>query len=160
MPLNGEARKYLSDLVKGVSTFAEDTGIRFNYDTVTVEGTGSVDNIGIPVIWDNVAGSFEVFVAQDIPTVISTGGSPLPDGSVIALTVGNGLGLGLNPSDTDISSGALMTVMYRGDAGIVNEGIEWGTAAAPDQAAFLAQLEEQRITTVANAQVVTPAYTS
>jgi hypothetical protein len=161
MPVNATGRKYLTDLLKGVSTFHEDTAIRFNYATVTLGGAATdVDPIGTPVIWVDGNSQFEVYVAQDIDAAITTGGSPLPDGSVIALTVGDEFGVGFNKHDLDLTTDPLATVLFRGDAGIVNEGIEWGLAAAPAQALFLAQLENQRITTVPNGEVVTPAYTS
>lgn len=161
MPVNGTGRKYLSELFKGVAPFAQLNGVRFNFATVDVTGSDSVDNIGIPLIWNNTSSHFEVYVAQDIDTVISTGGSPLPDGSVLGLSVGNFAGLGNNEADTDLSdSDAQMTLLYRGDAAIVEDEIIWGSAAGPAQTAFLAQLENQRITTVDNATTVTPAYTS
>ncbi len=161
MPVNSTGRKYLTDFLKGVSTFHEDTATRFNFDTVDVGGTLTVDNIGVPMIWVNGNSQFEVFIAQDIATAIATGGSPLKDGSVIGFTVGQAAGVGFNKADTDLSvADTQMTLLYRGDASVVNDGIEWGTAAAPAQALFLAQMEAQRVTTIDNAEVVTPAYTS
>jgi hypothetical protein len=161
MPVNATGRKYLTDLLKGVSTFHDDTHIRFNYATVTLGGTATdVDPIGTPVIWVDANSQFEIYVAQDIAATITTGGSPLPDGSVIALTVGDEFGVGFNKHDLDLNDDPDATVLFRGDAGVVDEGIEWGTADATAQAAFWAQLEKQRITRVANAEVVTPAYTS
>ena len=159
MPINSTGRKIISDLIKGVMTYEEDTATNFNYETIAVGGgAGNIEPIGIPVIWDNADTRFEVFVAQDIPTVKGTGGSPLPGGSVIALLVGDALGKGNNQADIDISSDVKATALYRGDATIVNEGIDWGAASAPQQAAFLAELELNRITTIANAEVVTPTY--
>ena len=158
MPVNATGRKIQSDLIKGVMSFEGDTKTNFNYDTVTVGGTGSIDNIGIPVIFVDGNTRFEVYVAQNIATAISTGNSPLPDGSVIGLLVGSAAGLGNNAADTDISSDISMTILYRGDATIVDAGIDWGSAGSPAQVLFLAQLEAQRITTIENATVVTPTY--
>lgn len=160
MPVNATARKFLTDLLKATDTFSEETAVRFNFDTITVEGTGTIAPIGTPVIWDNASGKFEVYVAQVIATVITTGGSPLKDGSVIGLLVGDAFGVGFNKADLDLTGDATATVLYRGDAAILNEGIEWGSVSAPNQALFLAQLEAQRITTISNATVVTPVYTS
>lgn len=154
-------RAILSDLIKGVMAFEEDTKTNFNFESVTVGGSTTIGCIGIPVIWVDGNTQFEVYVAQDIPTAIATGGSPLPDGSVIGLLVGSKEGKGFNRADIDLSTGdETMTILYRGDATIVNEGIVWGGAGAPAQTAFLEQLEKQRITTIANAEVVTPSYTA
>jgi len=161
MPVNSTGRPILSDLVKGYANFGNENAVRFNFDTVAVEGAGTTDNIGIPLIWDNASGKFEVYVAQVIATVISTGGSPLKDGSVLGLSVGDKLGLGMNKEDTNLADAAAqMTILYRGDAAISETGLVWGSADAGAQTAFLAQLELQRITTVDNATVVSPTYTS
>lgn len=160
MPVNAVGRKYLTDLVKGLDSFHEDTFIRYNYATVTLDGTGEIDPIGTPFIWNDTTTEWEVYVAQDIAAAITAGGSPLPDGSVIALTVGDEFGAGFNKHDLDLTTSPVATVLFRGPAGIVDAGIEWGAAAAPAQEAFLAQLEVQHITTIENAEVVEPAYTS
>ncbi len=159
MPVNSTGRKYLTDLLKGRDSFNTDNAVRFEFSTQVVTGAGPVDNIGIPVIWNNASGYFEPYVAQDIPTVISTGGSPLPGGNVVALTVGSAFGLGHNKEDTDISvADTDMTLLFRGPSAVVNEGIIWGAAAAPAQDAFRAQLEVQDITFIDNAEVVSPTY--
>lgn len=159
MPLNATQRGYITDLVAGLANYEDDTKTNFHTETVTVGGTATIGYIGIPVIWVNGNSQFEVYVAQNIATAISTGGSPLPDGSVIGLLVGNNFGYGFNKADVDLSAGDVSaTILYRGDATILNEGIVWGAAAAPAQAAFLAQLEAQRITTIAAGEAVTPAH--
>lgn len=161
MPVTSTSRKKLSDLLKGEDTFAMDNAVDFNYDTVDVGGTGTVDNIGVALIWVNANSQFEKYVAQDIAATITTGGSPLKDGSVVALSVGSYQGKGENYEDTDLAEAdAKMTVLYRGDAAVVNEGIIWNGAAAPAQAAFLAQLEAQRITTVKQADDAAVTYTA
>ena len=161
MPVNATERKYLSELIKGVSTFDDDNATNFHYQGATVGGSATIDNIGTPVIWNNSASRFEVYVAQNISTAISTGGSPLKDGSVIGVVVGDAFGVGFNKKDTDLSEGDVtLTLLYRGDASVISEGFEWGSANAGAQEAFLAQLEAQRITTVTNATVVTPSFTS
>ena len=159
MPVNATQRKILSDLLKGVMTYEDDTKTNFNYDSVTVGGTATIGNIGVPVVWVDGNSRFEVFIAQDIAAAIATGTSPLVDGSAIGLLVGSEFGSGFNKADTDLSAGDVTkTILYRGDATVVDAGIEWGTAAAPAQALFNAQLEAQRITTIDNATVVTPTY--
>lgn len=158
MPVNGTGRKYLSDLLKGTDDFHYDSAVRFNYDTVDVGGTGEVDNIGIPLIWVNGNSRFEVYVAQDITAVT---GSPLPGGRPICIGVGDALGLGRNREDTDLSvAGTQMTVLFRGDAAVVESGMIWGTANTTNQAEFRAQMEVQGVTFIDNGTAVTPAYTS
>ena len=125
MPVNATGRKYLSDLMKATDTFAEETAVRFNFDTVLVGGSGTIDNVGIPLIWNNVASRFEVYVAQVIATVIATGGSPLKDGSVICVSVGSKFGVGFNKADTDLTADVNMTALYRGDAVAAIVGVVW-----------------------------------
>lgn len=161
MPVNAEGRKYLTELLAGEMSYSDDTATNFSYASIPVGGSTSVDNIGVPMIWVDGNSQFEVYIAQDIAAAITAGNSPLPDGSVIAVTVGDAYGKGLNKADTDLTvADTTMTALYRGDATLLESGIEWGSAAAPAQALFLAQLEEQRITLAAEAAVVTPAYTS
>ena len=219
MPVNATARKILSDLVKGVSSIAEDIAVRLNHDTVGVEGSGDVDNIGIPLLWDETASAFLEFVAnldrvdstaysvgdivkldtQDgneyvcttagtsdssegtFNTVIgsettdntavwtarkaysmdSVGTTPLKNKSRVAVTVGSALGVGFNSSDTTLSATpANMTVLFRGDAAIAVEGIDFGAVVSADQAEFLSALEDVGITVVDNAEVVSPTFTS
>lgn len=219
MPVNATARKFVSDLIKAADTFAEESAVRFNFDTVGVEGTGSIDNIGIPLLWSETTASFGVFAANadwvaltvyalgDIvkptaqdgneyvvtsagtsgasePTFVKTAGgettdatvtwtarpaytidatgtSPLKNKSRIAVTVGDLFGVGFNKKDTALSATPVnFTVIYRGDAALITEGFIWGSVAAADQAEFLTALEEFRITTVSNATVVSPTFTS
>lgn len=218
MPVNATARKFLSDLLKAADTFAEESAVRFNFDTVGVEGTGSIDNIGIPLLWDDASVSFKVLVAPadwaattayvvgDIrkpatrdgneyvcivagtsgasePTFVTndagvtvdatvewvtrqayTGkdtSSTLKNRSRIAVTVGDLFGVGFNKKDTALSATPVnFTVIYRGDAALIKEGFIFGSVAAADQAEFLTALEDYRITTVSNATVVTPTFTS
>lgn len=159
MPVNATQRAYITDLVAGLSNYEDDTKTNFHTATVTVGGTATIPCIGVPVIWVNGNTQFEVYVAQNIATAISTGGSPLPDGSVLGVLVGNNFGYGFNKADVDLSAGdAEMTILYRGDATIIDNGMVWGSANAGAQTAFLAQLEAQRITTIANATEVDPTY--
>lgn len=87
--------------------------------------------------------------------------SPLVTNSPIVLTVGNEFGKGFNKEGTLLTgTSQSLTVLYRGDATILTSGIDWGSVAAADQAEFLTALEAHRITTAAEATVVTPAFTS
>ncbi len=160
MPVVSTSRKLESELLAGVDTFAYENAVDFNFQTVAVGGTGKVDNIGVALIY--VAGNsrFEPYVAQgDIAAAITAGGSPLKDGSVVAVSVGNYQGKGFNDEDTDLAvAGSKMTVLYRGDAAILNEGVIWNGADAAAQAAFLAQLEAQRITTTNQAADAAASY--
>jgi hypothetical protein len=159
MPVVSTSRKLESELLAGVDTFAYENAVDFNFQTVAVGGTGKVDNIGVALIWVDGNSRFEPYVAQNIATAISTGGSPLKDGSVVAVSVGNYQGKGFNDEDTDLAvAGSKMTVLYRGDAAILNEGVIWNGAAAPAQALFLAQLEAQRITTTNQAADAAASY--
>lgn len=221
MPVNATARKFLTDLVKAVDNFAEDTAVRFNYATVGVEGSGAVvnGNIGLPLLWDETAAAFLAFTAPadwvaltaysvgDIvkpatrdgneyvctvagtsgasePTFVTTvggetvdatvtwtarkayavdtaGTSPLANKSRIAVTVGDAFGVGFNKTDAVLSATPTnFTVIFRGEAALINEGFIWGAVAAADQAEFLSALEDVRITTISNAEVVSPTFTS
>lgn len=219
MPVNATARKFLTDLLKGADTFAEESAVRFNFDTIGVEGTGSIDNIGIPLLWSEATASFIVLAAPadwaattayalgDIvkpatrdgneyvcsiagtsgasePTFATTvgaetadatatwtarkayatdtaGTTPLKNKSRIAVTVGGAFGVGFNKADVALSATPVnMTVIYRGDAALINEGFVWGSVDAADQAEFLTALEDVRITTISNAEVVSPTFTS
>lgn len=159
MPTLSTSRKLLSELIAAEDTFAMDNAIDFNYATANVGGTGSVDNIGVALIYVTGNSRFEPYVAQDITAAITAGGSPLKDGSVIALSVGNSQGKGFNDADTDLAGTTpKMTVLYRGDAAILNEGVIWNGADAGAQTAFLAQLEAQRITTTKQAADAAASY--
>lgn len=159
MPTLSTSRKLLSELIAAEDTFAMDNAVDFNYATVDVGGTGTVDNIGVALIWNNTNSQFEKYVAQDIAATITTGGSPLKDGSVVCVSVGNSQGKGFNDEDTDLAGTApKMTVLYRGDAAILNEGVIWNGADAGAQTAFLAQLEAQRITTTKQAADAAASY--
>lgn len=219
MPVNATARKFLTDLVKGVENTHDDIAVRINYDTVGVEGTGAIDNIGIPLLWDESLDAFAVFVANldrinttayvvgDIVKLVTQDGmeyvctiagtsdssegtfntvigsetvdatvtwtarkaysadaatsTPLKNKSRIAVTVGDAFGIGFNKIDTALSATpANMTVIYRGQAALITEGFIWGSVAAADQAEFLTALEDVGITTIDNAEVVTPTFTS
>ena len=91
----------------------------------------------------------------------TAGTSPLKNKSRIAVTVGDLFGVGFNKKDTALSATPVnMTVIYRGEAALISEGFIFGSVVAADQAEFLSALEDVRITTISNAEVVTPTFTS
>ena len=159
MPVNSVGRKIFSDLVKGYGKFGYDAAVNVYFATVEVTGAGVVDNIGIPLIWDDSTNSYVVYVAQDIAAAKATGTSPLAGGRVLALTVGDSTGRGINNADTTLSGTAVpMSVLFRGDAAVAKAGIIWNTTGAPAQALFQKELELQDVVFVENATVVTPTY--
>lgn len=57
--------------------------------------------------------------------------SPLPDGTVFCITVGQKEGLNFNKEDVTLSSTATeMTVLFRGEAAVVDGGLEWDSGVA------------------------------
>lgn len=71
MPVNSTGRKYLTDLLKGRDNFSTENFINFEFLTAPVTGSGDVDNIGIPLIWEEATDSFIEFVAN-LDWVLST----------------------------------------------------------------------------------------
>lgn len=85
--------------------------------------------------------------------------SPLPNQASVAISVGSLEGIGFNKADVTLSGTAVnMTVLFRGAANILNEGIEWGAIAAADQAEIVARLEKQGISVADAAENVVPSY--
>lgn len=101
------------------------------------------------------------WVARKAYAVDGASTSPLKNKSRICVTVGSEFGVGFNKNDRVLSATPMnFTVIYRGQATLINEGFLWGTVAAEDQAEFLSALEDLNITTIDNATVVTPTFTS
>ena len=61
---NGTTRTQLSELIKGVSMFGQEAGVDYVYTSIDVKGSGDIDNIGIPLIWNATTSAFNVFVAN------------------------------------------------------------------------------------------------
>lgn len=158
MPLVATQRKILSDYLVGVDNYPSENFIDRYHATVDLGGTETdVDYIATPVIWVNANSRFEVFESQNIATAISTGGSPLPGGAVIAVLVGSWEGVGFNEEDADLSAGDVKaTVHFAGPADVLEEAFEWRTASPANQDAFKAQLFAQGITVNTAAQEITP----
>lgn len=156
MPILETTRKKESELVKAFDKMGHQQGVVVSFATVDVKGSTTIEPIGTPLVWNNTTSAFEVYVAQDISAVAGT--PALPDGSPICVTVGTKEGHGVNRADVTLTSTATpMTVMFRSGA-VVNEGIEWGTAVAGDQAEFVLQLEKQGVVVIDAATTATPSY--
>lgn len=159
MPVVAESRKHLSELIKGVAAFECDAKVNYNYATVsvrTVSGTADVDPIGTLVVWDNANSAFVPYVAQDISAVT---GSPLPDASPVAITVGTQEGVGFNKADAALTTTPIsMTVLFRGPAAVTREGYETAGIGAGDLDEFDAQMEKQGVAVVASAETVVPSF--
>lgn len=215
MPVVNTSRKQLSELLKGVSKFQNDSAVNYHFASVNAEGAGAVDNIGTLLKWSNVDSAFKPLVvnadwaattayalgdvvkptAQDgleyvciaagtsggsEPTFVNIVGgstvdatvtwlarmpygqdatSPLPNKASICLSVGAKEGLGFNKTATTLSgTSVLMTVLFRGEAGVVASGIDFGAIVAADQAEIKAGLEASGIAVHDSAEVVVPSY--
>jgi hypothetical protein len=157
MPVIYEERKVVSELVKAIADFENIGAVDYNFSRVGCIGSTTIEAIGVPMVWDSVNSAFEVYVAQSIPTTDSL----LPDGAPVCLVVGQREGYGVNTADVTLSATAQeLTVLFRGKASIVNEGITWGAVTAPNQALFLTALEKQLIAVTTSATSANPAYVS
>ena len=151
-------RNYLSDLLKAGGS--ED--LTYNTARVLVKkasGTKVVNPIGLSVIWDSSITAFrEMLLADTIPATASS----LPNASPVALTVGDGTGVGNALTDVTLSSaGVYMNVLYRGsdDIEVVYEGINFeSTATGTEKGLFRVQLEKQGIMVSAKSTAVTHTY--
>jgi hypothetical protein len=155
MPVNSEGRKIEGDLIKGLDSYQEDSATNVNFASVTVGGTGEVETIGLPVIWNGT--DFELYSAQDIAAAKALGDSPLAGNRVLAITVGGWAGRGFNRVDVDLADDPTMTVIYRGQASITTDGIT-GWASVTNQDEFIAELELQGFIFVDLATEVDPTY--
>jgi len=82
--------------------------------------------------------------------------SPLPDGTVICITVGAKEGVGFNIEAVTLSSSATeMSVLFRGEAAVVDGGLIYGTGV---EAETNRALEMNGIVVVAAATNVVPTY--
>lgn len=169
MPLLDESRKMLTDLVVAVDTVYNTQFVNFSTHRVMVQGTGSIEPIGTPLVWNPTDEMFEVYVDQPLvsdpgdpeaePPVAPTdvGTSSLPGGYIVCVSVGRREGVGLNSADITLSpEGTEVSVLFRGPSQIKNDGIEWGAADAAAQAAFIKALELQNVSVVDAATEVDP----
>ena len=127
----------------------------------------TIDPLGIAVISDS-AGAFVFY--ENGSSIAGVTASTLPDGSPVAILVGNAEGAGIHADLTVTAAGVEVTVMYR-DATAQHGNIDWavlttaGTAATGVTAAlttkqneFKLQLEKQRVKNVGSATTVTPSF--
>ena len=148
--------------LKQLSSFLARMGVTASGDfgdvclkTVDVKGSTAISLIGTPVVWVAASTAFEPYVAQTLTGLTSS----LPDQAPIAFIVGNSEGLGHNPGDVTLTSTATkLTVLFRGDASVIETGISWGASSDPQKAAFRVQAEKQGIKIAQAATTVSPSY--
>lgn len=157
MPTSFATRKYLTETITAMSKIGAEAGINFHYALVDVKGSGDIEPIGTPVVWDDTD-AFEVYVDQDI-TALTTN-STLPNASPIGVTVGTYEYIGSNEADVTLSATATkMWVLFRGEGGVKEEGIEWDAgSSAGDKTAFRVLLEKANLAVVTQQTLATPAY--
>lgn len=61
----GTTRDRFSELVKAYNKFEDQFGVNYCFATIEVEGSGDIDNIGVPVMWSESDGAFIEFAAND-----------------------------------------------------------------------------------------------
>lgn len=155
-------RKFLGDVVKGVSLVEIERGILVSTATVNAEAASSTteEPIGIPMIWDNTASAFVRYVAQDIAAVITANNSPLPNKAPLLISIGDRRGAGFNTTDVTLSTTPVqLTGLYR-DAQVSYAGVDFGTATSGDVTEFKEQMEKQGVVEVATAAAPATSYIS
>lgn len=60
----GTTRDKFSELVKAYNKFEDQFGVNYCFATVSVEGSGDIDNIGVPVMWSEDDSAFIEFSAN------------------------------------------------------------------------------------------------
>lgn len=149
MAVVAQERKYYSEVVTALGSFAEEAGVNANFDTVSVEGSETVAPMGIPLIWSTAADAFVRYTAAAEIAAADADGSPLPADNKVCVVVGDKRGLGFNTADVTLSATATkLTAVSRGQVGILASGIDWGAADAAAQTAFLTELETQGLVVV------------
>lgn len=155
MPQGFTERNKLSDVVAAMSKIGHEGAINYHYALVDVKGSGDVNPLGLPVVW-NGTDAFEVYLAQDIS---ATGASSLPNEAPVGVTVGSYEGVGANFEDTTLSATATkMWVAFRGEGAVKNAGIQWGAATSGDQDEFRVQLEKQGLAVVYPVAAANPSF--
>ena len=85
--------------------------------------------------------------------------STLPNKASVCVLVGSPGAIGLNQQDTTLTSTAQqMPVLFRGEAAVAEEGFEWGSIAAADQAEFYAAFEQVGIAVIDAGDTVDPVF--
>lgn len=152
-------RKFLSEVVKGVSLAEIERGILISTATVDAEAaTDTVeDPIGTPLVWNNTNSSFERYLAQDISAVT---GSPLPDESPVCVSIGDRRGAGFNTTSVTLGTTAIQLTAFYRDGQISYGGVDFGAATDENITEFKVQMEKQRVAEVASAAEPATSYIS
>lgn len=147
-------RKHYSEVVAGTGTLESNRMVDYYFSTVEVTGSGAVEPVGVPLVWNG--DEFEVYLAQDISAAAE---STLPTGAKVAVAVGGKAGLGDNVEDITLSGTASkMTAYFRGEASLLESGIDFGAATAPNIAEFKLALEKQGASFATECGPVATAY--
>lgn len=163
MPVVETGRKHLSDLVAATGTLEEMQGVDFYYARVeVVEGAAGgevIDPIGTQLVYSAGASAFIPYVDTDLSTVTT---SSLPNNAPICVSAGAKEGKGFNKTDITLSATPVeMVVLFRGEAVVNTEGMDvQAGSGAPEQAAFIEQLELQNVAVRNVAEDVDPSYVS
>ena len=157
MPTSFVSRKHLSELEAAKSRIGTEGAINYHYALVDVKGSTTIEPIGTPVVWNNTD-AFTPYIAQDV-TALTTD-STLPNEAPVAVTVGTYEYVGANEADVTLTTTATkMWVMFRGPAGVKEEGIEWNAGSnAAAQAAFRVLMEKAGVAVVASASLAAPTF--
>lgn len=159
-------RKFVSNyVIEDISS----ASARPAFASVNLKGADQViDPIGLPVIWDGTDSFVFYKEASDISALTTE--SSLPDGSLVAVVVGDKRGFGENTLDVTVpSAGVTVTVMFRDgvvvdnldfDITEVDGSVDAAPALAAKQAAFKTQLEKQRVVVKSVAITAEPSLTA
>lgn len=154
MPVIATGRKHYSEVVAGTGGFEAERKVDYYFKRVPVRAASATDvePVGIPLVWDNANSAYVVFLAQDISAVTGTN-------YPVAVAVGNKQGLGYNEADVTLNTTAVeLTAYIRGEASILEAGIDFGAASAPNIALFKTALEKQGAVFTASAGPVVTSY--
>lgn len=138
------SRKQLSQVVVQDSPLSAGS---YSYAAVTVGGTGEIDPIGTPVVFDDTAATFILYAGAAIGDDPST--LPNPNAQV-GVTVGTSQGIGFNEGAVDLADSPVLWVAFR-DAVVAKGGL---TTAA--DAAFIGALESQGVSVIDSAVKAQP----
>lgn len=161
MPVLDQGRKYVSEVVAGTGVIEEVNGVDYFYAQVDVkEGQTAgevVSPVGLPLVYSAGDSAFIPYKDEDIALVTT---SSLPNESPVCIAVGAKEGIGFNKEDITLSGTAVvMTVLFRGSASVIHEGIDYDVSHAASEPAFEVQLEKQNIAVQTQAEEVIPSFT-
>jgi hypothetical protein len=159
MPVIESGRRHYSEVVKATSKIESEGAGNYHYARITVDAAAdvSIDPVGYPVIWNDTDDAWNLFESQAVPTEDTN----LPNGAPVAVAVGPAQGKGVNKEDVliDGTDGGVLTVLFRGEAIINPDEVQWhANTTAGQKASFILALEKQGIAMQASATDVTPAF--